>query len=89
MKNDVMQAIDRIEHMEQCFDALRYAVKYELWTDLAKDHILQLKKYYESGEWLKDYELDEKGLLPKDLKRGVLSQDAVYDLLEKIDKFKE
>ena len=28
-----------------------------------------------------DYEADERGELPPDLKRGVLSQDALYDLL--------
>ena len=30
---------------------------------------------------MKDYEADEAGELPKDLKRGVLSEDAVYDLI--------
>ena len=29
-----------------------------------------------------DYEADERGELPPDLKRGVLSQDALYNLLE-------
>ena len=38
--------------------------------------------YYTSGEWREDYEADERGELPPDLKRGVLSQDALYDLLE-------
>lgn len=28
-----------------------------------------------------DFEADEAGLLPADLKRGVLSEDAVYDLI--------
>ncbi len=39
-----------------------------------------LKEYY-AGEWLKDFEADEAGLLPQGLKRGVLSQDGVFDLL--------
>ena len=30
---------------------------------------------------LKDFEADEAGKLPKDLKRGVLSEDGIYDLL--------
>lgn len=38
----------------------------------------------ESGQWLQDYELDEQGLLPQSLKRGVLAQDAVYDFLEEV-----
>ena len=30
---------------------------------------------------LSQVKFDEKGLIPKDLKRGVLSEDALYDLL--------
>ena len=45
-----------------------------------------LRRYYEDGQWLQDYELDEQGLLPRDLKRGVLSQDGVYDFLERMEK---
>ena len=41
-----------------------------------------LEEYYLSYEWKKDFEADEEGLLPKDLKRGVLSEDGIYDLLE-------
>jgi len=43
---------------------------------------LQLSEYMESGQWLRDYEADEKGLLSRDMPRGVLAQDALYDLLE-------
>ncbi len=45
--------------------------------------IRQLEAYYTKGQWLKDYEYDEKGKLPADLKRGVLSQDAISDLLDR------
>ena len=38
---------------------------------------------YYGSNWLKDYEDDESGKIPKDLKRGVLSQDAIYNLLAK------
>ena len=34
---------------------------------------------------MRDYEADEAGKLPADLKRGVLSEDAVYDLLSDYD----
>ncbi len=47
-----------------------------------RDNYKALKKYMDSGKWLKDYETDEKGELPQDLKRGVLSQDGLYDLLQ-------
>ena len=48
----------------------------ELEHDIAK-----LEAYYNSPQWRKDFEADEAGKLPKDLKRGVLSEDGIYDLL--------
>lgn len=38
--------------------------------------------YYISDAWKRDFAADEAGLLPKDLKRGVLSEDGIYNLLE-------
>ena len=39
-----------------------------------------LDDYYTSGQWQRDYEADEAGMLPDDLKRGVLSEDGVFNL---------
>ena len=44
-----------------------------------------LAAYYECGLWLSDYTLDEQGLLPRELKRGVLSQDGLWNLLAEIE----
>ena len=66
--------IERVERYERLFDeaaATRDPQKLRL-----------LEAYYTSGQWREDYEADERGELPPDLKRGVLSQDALYDLLE-------
>lgn len=41
-----------------------------------------LEAYYGSDEWKQDFADDEQGLLPKDLKRGVLSEDAIWNLQE-------
>ena len=46
-----------------------------------------LTSYSESWQWLQDYECDERGELPPDLKRGVLSQDALYNLLSDIRQY--
>ena len=46
----------------------------------------QLETYYGSGEWQSDFEADEAGFLPKELKRGVLSEDGVHDLLAEYDE---
>ena len=69
-----LDRIERVEKYERLFDEA--AISH----DPEKLHLLDA--YYTSGEWRDDYEADERGELPPDLKRGVLSQDALYDLLE-------
>jgi len=76
-------AVSRIVHMEAVYDALLEAVRFDPKTADAQ-LLSELTAYYEGGQWRKDYELDERGLLPPTLKRGVLSQDGVYDLLAQI-----
>ncbi len=49
--------------------------------EAAQVALRSLGEYLASEEWIADYEADEAGQLPADLKRGVLSQDTVYDLL--------
>lgn len=82
----IQEAIDRIQQMEQYFDILQKVVNTNpkaFLEDITIKEMLQiLIQYYESGQWLQDYELDEKGLLPNNLKRGVLAQDSVYDFLD-------
>ena len=63
-----------MEKYEQLFD--------EVTASHDPEKLCLLEAYYSSGEWREDYEADELGELPPDLKRGVLSQDALYDLLE-------
>ena len=80
-----MTRIERIEQMEQYLDETADAVsKMHDALDrylAAQDHIRTLADYYDSGIWRRDYEADEAGKLPAGLKRGVLSQDALYNLL--------
>ena len=42
----------------------------------------ELAAYYASDSWKSDFADDEAGLLPRDLRRGVLSEDGIYHLLE-------
>lgn len=77
--------INRIQQMEQYMDevaeALRNAPDKLKSSDELRKKIATLTDYMDSGQWLADYEADERGELPKELKRGVLSQDALYNLL--------
>ncbi len=83
MNNQLQQAIRRIRQMEQCFDDLQAALQRQ--EPLPASLLAQLIGYYESGQWLRDYELDEQGLLPPELKRGVLSQDGIYNFLQNLN----
>ena len=49
--------------------------------DGIQDDVKELAAYYEDDDWREDFEADEAGRLPKDLKRGVLSEDGIYDVL--------
>lgn len=46
-----------------------------------QDDIRELEAYYGSEVWKQDFADDEKGLLPSNLKRGVLSEDAIWNVL--------
>ncbi len=58
-------------------------------SDRLKYLVSELETYYESVKWRKDFENDEAGLLPKNLKRGVLSEDGIYNLLEEYREVSE
>ena len=77
--------IERIEKMEKYLNEAREAADkldeaLEAYEKTLKKY-RELDKYYTSHLWMKDFEDYEEGKLPKDLKCGVLSEDAVYDLL--------
>ena len=48
-----------------------------------QSEIEKLEAYYTSQQWKDDYALDEEGKLPEKLKRGILSEDGIYNLLER------
>ena len=69
------QYMDEVsEVLEKCPDSIKDDVSIKL-------KIAELENYQESGQWLLDYECDERGELPASLKRGVLSEDMLYNLL--------
>ncbi len=83
MKETMMQ---RIKRMEYLFD---YVQKNDFMDASTEGMIQELREYQESGQWLMDYEADERGELPAELKRSVLSQDGLFDFLCKVDELKK
>lgn len=86
------ETITRIQQMEQYMDEVSGALKNNP-SAIKEDAELCRKveilaEYMDGGQWLKDYEADERRELPADLKRGVLSQDVLYNLLCEIEEIK-
>ena len=84
------EQIARIQQMEQHLDRASAAVM-ELSAALDKYQEVQeslsaLNVYYGSEDWQKDFAADEAGLLPRDLKRGVLSEDGIWNLLSDVSE---
>ena len=78
--------IERIKKYESYLDEATLLIRTDRNSDRLKYLISELEAYYESVKWRKDFENDEAGLLPKNLKRGVISEDGINDLL---DEYKE
>lgn len=78
---------DRIRKMEDDFKRVGEVVRSldKALSDYkaVRCRISRLTEYQESGQWLKDFEADERGELPpySELKRGVLSEDGLDNLL--------
>ena len=87
------QRIERITHYEALLDGLLAALQGEGLSaeerQAAQDMAEKLAAYYESPAWREDFAADEAGLLPKELKRGVLSEDGVYNALEEYREWAE
>lgn len=80
-----MEQIERIKQMELYLDRASSAVMQlsaalDNYIDV-QESISVLDEYYSSDDWKQDYADDEAGLLPPNLRRGVLSEDAVWNLL--------
>ena len=74
-------AIERVRSMETIFDELLQTAAHDRGTEWFRSRLQKLIDYYESPLWRQDFEMDEQGAFPPDLKRGVLSEDGVYDFL--------
>lgn len=68
---------ERVRYMESLYDKA-------IAGKAAKGEIKILDKYLSDG-FKGDFEADEKGMFPQELKRGVLSEDGLYNLLEDLN----
>lgn len=83
-----MEQIERITQMERKMEravraVLNLSAALEEYEAVQGD-IITLREYYCSVEWKQDFNADEAGKLPTSLKRGVLSEDGIWNLLEDV-----
>jgi hypothetical protein len=83
-----MEQIERIKQMELRMERAVKAVT-ELSAALenyeaVQEDIAALERYYGSEKWKQDLAADEARLLPANLKRGVLSEDGIWNLLSDV-----
>ena len=71
MERRLNQALAAVKRLDSALE------KYEA----AQEAIAALSEYYGSDLWKQDFAADEAGLLPEGLKRGVLSEDGIWNLL--------
>ena len=76
-----MNQIERIQYMENLLDFIIEARKEQNKSARIQEATRILAEYYGSDEWKQDFADDEAGLLPKDLKRGVLSEYGIWNVL--------
>ena len=77
----------RVREMENLLNKCQmetdaFTVALDRYANLQKEQ-RRLFCYYGSTEWYADREADEAGELPVGISRGVLTEDTVYDLIEK------
>ena len=83
-KKHDMEQIERIKTMELHLDrasqaVMRLSAALDDYAEV-QEALRELEAYYGS-DWKQDFADDEAGRLPKDLKRGVLSEDGIWNLL--------
>lgn len=86
------EQLERIVRYELMFDHISETVNrlnaaIEEFEKLSGE-IDELNAYYTGKDWKRDFTDDEAGRLPDDLKRGVLSEDGVYDLMSDVDELR-
>ena len=80
MKERIIKNEERLDNILNCIKLLEEALTN---FNSNKKNIVLLNKYYGSKNWFKDKESFEKGII-QNVKAGVLSEDAVWNMNEDI-----
>ncbi len=80
--DDRSRRIARMEEIyDRCSDAVTELQRAAEGYAALQEQLKELEHYYTSPMWMADFDADRAGSVPQDLKRGILTEDAIYDLL--------
>ncbi len=93
MSKENISVPQRINEMEDILDKAVQKMD-ELEEKMAEyeafqPEIRKLEAYYTSPQWKEDFAADEAGAYPESLKRGVLSEDGIWNVLERNKELRE
>ena len=78
----------RVARNSSCLQSVEEAIKQaETGIDMLLgqwENICTLNDYLDSGEWQADFEAEERGEISKLIPRGVLSEDGLYNALDRL-----
>ncbi|MDO4633006.1 MAG: DUF4298 domain-containing protein [Eubacteriales bacterium] len=85
-RNRFETKLERVSYMEALYERIRERLNKEnpVSEDLAQElraQIKELQDYYEGAEWLEDFDAEQRGEFPRNMKRGILAEDTLYDLI--------
>ena len=73
MESILGRALQKMDDLER---------KIEEYRDF-QSQIRRLEAYYTGPQWKEDLAMEEAGKFPEKLRRGVLSQDGIWNMLER------
>lgn len=76
--NHVVEMTEIYEEHKKLLDKLGSSL--EEFKNHQKE-VEKLEKYYYSEKFMEDYDASNKGEIPDDINQGILTEDAIYDLL--------
>ncbi len=86
MKKRIEHIILMESYLNKCYALLYKENKSDMEISMFDYMIHALSSYYASKQWIKDYDDYDKGIIDKNIRCGVLSQDAIYNLLEEYNE---
>lgn len=80
-----MNLYEHITKMEHILDSqqemLNKLDELITWMDTHQQDYKELTEYYYSAQREQDLQDEKEGKVPRDLKRGVLDEDSIYDMM--------